>query len=209
MLAPIVSAGIALARRQPAQAIEQLYIVAPYELGFIAALAPIYLRAQSYLMLGLGQQAAEQFQRILDYRGSDPFSPFYPAASVGAARALALTSGNWTRVFMFMIDSWRNGRLLIQTFHYYVRRMKNAKAFDSTNGPFAVRLTLPKIQQGFHNSQLYVRVVSLRGLFMFKRLSLSGLAILIAWTVFDVLLRRLLLRAMYERTPVCGDHMIS
>ena len=33
---------------------------------------------------------------------------------------------------------------------------------------------------------------------MRKRLSLSGLAILIAWTVLDVLLHRLLLQPMYE-----------
>ena len=33
---------------------------------------------------------------------------------------------------------------------------------------------------------------------MLKRLSLSGLAILIAWTVLDVLMHRLLLRPMYE-----------
>jgi hypothetical protein len=33
---------------------------------------------------------------------------------------------------------------------------------------------------------------------MFKKLLLSGLAILIAWTVIDLILHRLLLRAMYE-----------
>jgi hypothetical protein len=33
---------------------------------------------------------------------------------------------------------------------------------------------------------------------MFKRLLVSALAILIAWTVIDVLMHRLLLRAMYE-----------
>jgi hypothetical protein len=33
---------------------------------------------------------------------------------------------------------------------------------------------------------------------MLKRLLLSGLAILMAWTVLDVLLQRLLLRPLYE-----------
>ena len=34
-----------------------------------------------------------------------------------------------------------------------------------------------------------------------KRLLLSGLAILIAWTVIDLLMHRLLLRPMYEENP--------
>ena len=93
ILAPIVKAGISLAQNQPEQSLEILEAVAPYELGFIAALGPIYLRAQSYLMQGSVSQAAQEFQRLLDHRGSDPFSPFYPAALVGAARALAL-AGN-------------------------------------------------------------------------------------------------------------------
>jgi tetratricopeptide (TPR) repeat protein len=91
ILAPIVRAGIALAREQPEQSIEILKVVAPYELGFIAALAPIYLRAQSYLMQGSFSRAAAEFERILDHRGSDPFSAFYPVALVDAARAHAMT----------------------------------------------------------------------------------------------------------------------
>jgi DNA-binding winged helix-turn-helix (wHTH) protein/tetratricopeptide (TPR) repeat protein len=89
VLAPIVRAGIALARKQPAKAIEHLEDVAPYELGFAAVLAPIYLRANSYLMLGAAIKAANEFQRLLDHRGSEPFSPFYAVARLGFARALA------------------------------------------------------------------------------------------------------------------------
>jgi predicted ATPase len=90
VLVPIVRAGVELARHQPQSAVEELRRVAPYELGFVAALAPIYLRGQAYLMLGAGLQAAEQFQRILDHRGTDPFSPFHAAALVGLARAYAV-----------------------------------------------------------------------------------------------------------------------
>jgi DNA-binding winged helix-turn-helix (wHTH) protein/tetratricopeptide (TPR) repeat protein len=93
VLGPIARAAIALGRRQPAWAIDELRVVAPYELGFIAALAAVYLRAQSYLMLGSGLEAAEEFQRILDHRGSDPFSPFYAVAPLGLARARAM-AGN-------------------------------------------------------------------------------------------------------------------
>ena len=87
VLAPIVRAGIDLGRARPARAIDQLRTVARYELGFIAALAPIYLRGLACLMLGDGLQAADQFQRILDHRGSDPFSPFVAVAPLGLARA--------------------------------------------------------------------------------------------------------------------------
>src|SRR5262249_1916268 len=76
VLVPIVRAGIELSRNRPGRAIEELRIVGPYELGFIAVLAPIYLRAQSYLMQGSSIQAVEEFQRLLNHRGSDPFSPF-------------------------------------------------------------------------------------------------------------------------------------
>src|SRR4030095_6703216 len=93
ILAPIVRAGIALARKRPAEAIEHLQLVEPYELAFAAVLAPIYLRAQSYLMLGSSSEAAQQFQRLLDHRGSEPFSPFYSVAPLGLARAEA-RSGN-------------------------------------------------------------------------------------------------------------------
>jgi DNA-binding winged helix-turn-helix (wHTH) protein/tetratricopeptide (TPR) repeat protein len=90
VLVPTVKAGIELRRRRAARAIEHLKIVAPYELGLIAALAPIYLRGHAYLMLGAGVQAAQEFQRIVDHRGSDPFSPFHAVAPLGLARARAM-----------------------------------------------------------------------------------------------------------------------
>jgi hypothetical protein len=46
-----------------------------------------------YLMQGSGLQAAQEFKRLRAQRGSDPFSPFYAAALVGAARAQAM-AGN-------------------------------------------------------------------------------------------------------------------
>jgi hypothetical protein len=91
VLVPIVRAAVELARAEPARAIEALEVVAPYELGFIAALAPIYLRAQSFVMHGSGAEASREFERILDCRGTDPFSPFHAVAPLGLARARSLT----------------------------------------------------------------------------------------------------------------------
>jgi hypothetical protein len=90
VLVPIVRAGVELGRGQPTRAIDHLRVVAPYELGFIAALTPIYLRGRSYLMLEDSTRAATEFQRILDHRGSDPFSPFHSVAALGLARAQAM-----------------------------------------------------------------------------------------------------------------------
>jgi tetratricopeptide (TPR) repeat protein len=93
ILVPQVMATAELARKRPERAIEQLRTAAPYENGLAAALAPIYLRGQSYLMQRSGSRAAEEFQRILAHRGTDPFSPFYAVAPLGLARALAM-AGN-------------------------------------------------------------------------------------------------------------------
>src|SRR5215471_13129588 len=89
ILAPMVRAAIELSRDHPGRALEQLAIVAPYELGFVAALGPVYFRAQAYSMLECLPQATAEYQRIIAHRGSDPFSAFYPAALVGLARTSA------------------------------------------------------------------------------------------------------------------------
>jgi tetratricopeptide (TPR) repeat protein len=91
ILVPVVRAGVELGVNRPARAIEHLLVVAPYELGFVAALAPIYLRGLAHLLNGSGREAAKEFQRILDHRGVDPFSPFHAVAPLAMARAHALT----------------------------------------------------------------------------------------------------------------------
>jgi DNA-binding winged helix-turn-helix (wHTH) protein/tetratricopeptide (TPR) repeat protein len=90
VLAPLVVAAAALGRGQPDKAIDALRAMARYELGFIAAFAPVHLRGQAYLMLGDGRRAAAEFQRILDHRGTDPFSAFHAVAPLGLGRAYHL-----------------------------------------------------------------------------------------------------------------------
>ena len=90
VLAPLVRAGVALDRKRPDRAIEQLEPVRPYELGLVAWLVPVYLRARSFLSLGSAKSAAKEFQRLVDHRGVDPFSPFHAVAPIGLARARAM-----------------------------------------------------------------------------------------------------------------------
>src|SRR5438876_1204375 len=85
---PVIRAAIELRRNQPNQAIEFLKATMPYEAA--ALFWPNYLRGQAYLRLGKGNEAATEFQKILDHRGWDPISPFYPLAHLGLARANVL-----------------------------------------------------------------------------------------------------------------------
>ena len=102
-------------------------MVAPYELGFIAALAPIYLRGLSYLMIGSGLEAAAEFQRLLACRGSDPFSPFHAVAPLGLARALT-ASGNVAGGAHAYERSWPDGGKPMPTFLCFARRARNTNA---------------------------------------------------------------------------------
>ncbi len=134
VLSPIVRAGIALARNEPSPAIDQLRIVEPFEFGFCAALAPIHLRAQAYLMEGLPVQAAVEFQRLLDHRGSEPFSPFYAAATLGLARARH-EEGNVAasmRIYERFLRDWSNADsdipMLVEARNEYGRMQSEAPA---------------------------------------------------------------------------------
>jgi serine/threonine protein kinase/Flp pilus assembly protein TadD len=85
---PVVLATIEIRRGNPARAIELLQASSPYELGERAGLAPVYVRGEAYLQMHEGSKAAEEFQKILDHRGSDPFD--YAFAHLGLARAYSI-----------------------------------------------------------------------------------------------------------------------
>jgi serine/threonine protein kinase/Tfp pilus assembly protein PilF len=84
---PVAEAAVLLARTRPDAAIEPLRRASPYEHGTIAALLPIYLRAEARLRAGATDEAVREFQVVLTHRGADPFSPIIPLAQLGLARA--------------------------------------------------------------------------------------------------------------------------
>ena len=86
---PVAEASILLARGRTEPAIEQLRRASPYEFGFVAALAPAYVRGLVRLRAGEFTEAAAEFRAVLDHRGADPFSPLLPMSQLGLARALA------------------------------------------------------------------------------------------------------------------------
>jgi tetratricopeptide (TPR) repeat protein len=66
---PTIRAQLALSRNDSSKAIEALQPVAPYELGSPGELCPVYVRGEAYLAAHQGNEAAAEFQKILDHRG--------------------------------------------------------------------------------------------------------------------------------------------
>ncbi|HKF04731.1 MAG TPA: protein kinase [Candidatus Sulfotelmatobacter sp.] len=94
--APTILAAIALDRGDPKEALSQLEIAAPYELGgdrppFSAGstLYPIYLRGQAYLREKEWTKAKTEFQKIIANRGLVWNFPLVPLANLQLARAMA------------------------------------------------------------------------------------------------------------------------
>jgi eukaryotic-like serine/threonine-protein kinase len=86
-------AAAEMQRNQLQKAIAALEATVPYELGSGAAGAnyvPMYFRGIAYLKLKDGSKALVEYQKILDHRGIDVLSIFYPLAHLGAARAYVL-----------------------------------------------------------------------------------------------------------------------
>lgn len=94
---PTINAAIEINRGNPSKAVEILQVTAPYELGESypqfqvgGSLYPVYVRAQAYLLLHQGGEAAAEFQKIIDHRGILMNCPLGALARLGLARAYAL-----------------------------------------------------------------------------------------------------------------------
>jgi tetratricopeptide (TPR) repeat protein len=94
---PILRARIALVRSNPQQALNSLQAAAPYELGLPAYsfynwpnLYPVYARGEAYLAAHKGNEAAAEFQKILDHRGIALNEPIGALAHLQLGRAYAM-----------------------------------------------------------------------------------------------------------------------
>src|SRR6266576_6255952 len=94
---PTLRAKIALLRANPQQALDILRVAAPYELGLPASgfynwpnLYPVYVRGEAYLAAHKGNEAAAEFQKILDHRGIVLNEPIGALAHLQLGRAYAL-----------------------------------------------------------------------------------------------------------------------
>lgn len=89
ILLPLAQARIHFQQRDFARALKLLETTSPYE-GY-ALFQIAYLRGQSYLGQQKATEAAAEFQRIVDHRGSHPTAPIYALARLGLARSAALS----------------------------------------------------------------------------------------------------------------------
>jgi serine/threonine protein kinase/Tfp pilus assembly protein PilF len=90
---PVARALQAMHKNQGAEAVQLLAPTSPYELGSLPSglgSTAMYFRGKAYLLAHDGAKAATEFQKVLDHRGIDPVSPFYPLSHLGLARALVM-----------------------------------------------------------------------------------------------------------------------
>jgi hypothetical protein len=94
---PTVRAKLALNHANPQQALDTLEVAAPYELGLPTLwfynwpnLYPVYVRGEAYLAAHRGNEAAAEFQKILDHRGIVLNEPIGPLAHLQLGRAYAM-----------------------------------------------------------------------------------------------------------------------
>ena len=116
---PEVRALLALNHGEPAKAIELLQLAVPYELGdppssflgYFGSFYPQYVRGEAYLAAHQGEEAAAEFQMILDYRGIVVSDPIGALAHLQLGRAYAL-SGETTKAkaaYRDFLTLWKDG----------------------------------------------------------------------------------------------------
>ena len=114
---PTLRAKVALCRSNPQQALNELQVTAPYELGLPAYsfynwpnLYAIYVRGEAYLAAHQGGAAIVEFQKILDHRGIVLNEPIGALAHLQLGRAYAM-SGDTLKVqaaYRTFLDLWKN-----------------------------------------------------------------------------------------------------
>src|SRR5438309_7545548 len=109
----VSQAAIELQRNQPQQAIAALEASLPYDLGSGpngTNYSSIYLRGAAYLKAEDSAKALAEYQKILDHRGIDVLSAFYPLAHLGSARAYALQkdTAHARTAYQDFFAAWKN-----------------------------------------------------------------------------------------------------
>lgn len=85
----------------------------PYELGSVANLLPIYVRAVSYLEVRSGADAQREFQKILDHHAVDAVTDLYPLSELGLARSYSMQgkSDDSRRAYQAFFTLWKDADL--------------------------------------------------------------------------------------------------
>jgi eukaryotic-like serine/threonine-protein kinase len=87
---PLIRGSIELKRGNTARALELFAPAIPYESGWFDLYMPAYLRGKAYLLSHRGQEAAAEFQKIINHRGVVLNTEIGAVARIGLARAYAI-----------------------------------------------------------------------------------------------------------------------
>jgi tetratricopeptide (TPR) repeat protein len=115
---PTLRALAAIARNEPARAIELLQANVAYERAipptafnfFFGSLYPVYVRARAYSVNGQHEQAVAEFQKILDHRGLMMQDPAGARALLEKARSLAKAGDRMAAraAYEDFLSSWKD-----------------------------------------------------------------------------------------------------
>jgi serine/threonine protein kinase/Flp pilus assembly protein TadD len=87
---PVLHAQAALSRNDAPKAIELLKTAAPFELGNVGYLYPVYVRGQAYLLNHQGKEAVTELMKIIEHRGIVFNEPIGALAHLQIGRAYAM-----------------------------------------------------------------------------------------------------------------------
>jgi tetratricopeptide (TPR) repeat protein len=118
---PTLHALSDLARQAPSDAVARLQRSVPYDYampgtafyGKFGGLYTVYIRGEAYLRAGLGQQAAAEFQKVLNHRGVVLADPISALAHLQLGRAYVI-SGDMARAksaYQNFLSLWKDADL--------------------------------------------------------------------------------------------------
>jgi len=107
---PTIRATIEMQSGNPARALELLRQAEPYDLSEFSSLAPPYIRGLAYLRSKRANEAAREFQKILDYPGIAMLSPRHSLARLGLARSYVLMgdTARSRQAYEEFLASWKD-----------------------------------------------------------------------------------------------------
>jgi tetratricopeptide (TPR) repeat protein len=110
VLSPLTRGAIALQAGKPADAVTLLDAARPTETGGLGALLPIYLRAEAFRAQGAWAEAADEYEKLIRHRGTDPYAPMVPLSWLGLGR-VRVAGGNMTvgrTSYEMALSLWRS-----------------------------------------------------------------------------------------------------
>jgi len=110
---PLAHASAEIRQNNPAKAIALLESARAYEFGGgpnASGYVPAYVRGEAYLKARDGNNAAAEYQKILDHRGVDPTNALYTLSHLGLGRAYALQgdNGKAKAAYQDFFAAWKN-----------------------------------------------------------------------------------------------------